>query len=344
MSLEDWLNKRWYPSEGREARGLPLLAPVEGLYRLALKGRKSWARSHEPDPLSVPVIVVGNITAGGAGKTPLVAELARWLHERGMNPGIVSRGYGGRAKSYPYQVTEQSHPLESGDEPLMLRLVTGLPVMVSPNRAEAAQALIDYHQCDVILSDDGLQHYGLWRSLEICVVDGQRGFGNGRLLPRGPLREPLSRLDHVDVVISNGEPAPRVREQCGERLDFTMKLEPSCWHQFNLDQTSTLKLESGPEPGPAHGVAAIGNPQRFFQTLRLLGYEVMEQAFGDHHEFSAQELQFDGVTPVMMTMKDAVKCRDFWQTHWWALEVRARLPDLFYQKIHQHIQNFSQHD
>lgn len=344
MSLEDWFNKRWYPSEGRGITGLSLLAPVEGLYRLALKGRKSWARSHEPEPMQVPVIVVGNITAGGAGKTPLVAELARWLHERGMNPGIVSRGYGGRAKSYPYQVTEQSHPLESGDEPLMLRLVTGLPVMVSPNRAEAAQALVDYHQCDVILSDDGLQHYGLWRSMEICVVDGQRGFGNGRLLPRGPLREPVSRLDHVDVVISNGEPAPPVREQCGDRLDYTMELEPACWHQFNLDQTSTLKLESGPEPGPVHGVAAIGNPQRFFRTLKMLGYEVMEQAFSDHHEFSQLELQFDGITPVMMTMKDAVKCRDFWQTHWWALEVRARLPDLFYQKIHQHIQNFAKHD
>ncbi|WP_323844136.1 tetraacyldisaccharide 4'-kinase [Microbulbifer magnicolonia] len=343
MSLEDWLNRRWYPEEGR-VKTLPLLAPLESLYRGVSRRRRRANRESPPAALSVPVIVVGNITVGGAGKTPLVAELARWLRERGRNPGIVSRGYGGRAKQYPYQVTAQSHPLESGDEPLMLHLVTGLPVMVSPNRAEAAQALVDYHQCDVILSDDGLQHYQLWRSLEICVVDGHRGLGNGHMLPRGPLRESADRLRNVDLVVVNGEPEEQVRAQCGELLEFQMNLEPACWHQFNLDQTSTLKLSSGPEPGPCHGVAAIGNPKRFFRELQKLGFRVMGQPFADHHQFTPQELQFDGETPVIMTMKDAVKCRDFWQSHWWALEVRARLPDVFYQKIHQHLQQFSQHE
>ena len=343
MSLEDWFNKRWYP-EGRRSIALPLLQPLSSVYRgVADKRRREYLES-PPPALAVPVIVVGNITAGGAGKTPLVAELARWLHERGMNPGIVSRGYGGRTKEYPYQVTAQSHPLESGDEPLMLHLITGLPVMVSPDRTEAARALIDYHQCDVILSDDGLQHYKLWRSMEICVVDGHRGLGNGRVLPRGPLREPQERLRSVDLVVANGEPEEKVREQCGDLIGFTMELQPSNWHQFNLDQTSTVKLESGPEPGPVHGVAAIGNPQRFFRQLHRMGYRVSEQAFGDHHQFSPQELQFDGETPVIMTMKDAVKCRDFWQSHWWALEVRAILPDLFYQKVHQHLQKFSAND
>ncbi len=343
MSLEDWFNKRWYPEAGRTTN-LPLLAPLESLYRRVSSSRRRASLGEPPAPLAVPVIVIGNITAGGAGKTPLVAELARWLRERGRNPGIVSRGYGGRAKQYPYQVTAQSHPLESGDEPLMLHLVTGLPVMVSPNRAEAAQALIDYHQCDVILSDDGLQHYKLWRSLEVCVVDGHRGLGNGHMLPRGPLREPVERLRAVDLVVVNGEPEERVKQQCGELLEFQMKLEPANWHQFNLDQTSTLKLTSGPEPGQVHAVAAIGNPQRFFRELHQLGYRVVEQAFADHHQFTPQELQFDGETPVIMTMKDAVKCRDFWQSHWWALEVRAQLPDLFYQKIHQHLQKFSEDD
>ncbi|WP_428821338.1 tetraacyldisaccharide 4'-kinase [Microbulbifer sp. MCCC 1A16149] len=340
MSLEDWLNKRWYPAtESGEVSGtqLPLLAPLELAFRHGSRWRK---QRNQPEPLSVPVIVVGNITVGGAGKTPLVAELGRWLKERGRKPGIISRGYGGRAKHYPYNVTAESHPLESGDEPLMLHLMTGLPVMVSPKRAEAASALISEHGCDVILSDDGLQHYGLWRSMEICVVDGQRGLGNEHLLPRGPLRESADRLRSVDMVVVNGQPSALVESQVGEELDFTMELQPSRWHQFNLDQTSTLKIESGPEVGPCHGVAAIGNPQRFFNALRDIGFTVMEMAFPDHHQFSQQELQLDGVTPVIMTMKDAVKCRDFWQSHWWAMEAQAQLPDLFYQRIHQHLQSF----
>ncbi len=338
--MEDWFNKHWYPDRERLSP-TALLTPLSAIYRAVTGFRRRAFRESPPEPLPVPVIVVGNITVGGAGKTPLVAELARWLGERGFNPGIVSRGYGGRAKEYPYQVTAQSHPLESGDEPLMLHLITGLPVMVSPDRNEAARALVDYHQCDVILSDDGLQHYGLWRSLEICVIDGQRGLGNRHLLPRGPLREPPERLESVDIVVVNGEPEERVEEYCGDQIDFAMNLRPASWHQFNLDQTSTLKLASGPEVGPCHAVAAIGNPQRFFRELRQMGYQVMEQAFADHHQFSPQELHFDGETPVIMTMKDAVKCRDFWQGHWWALEVRAILPDLFYQRIHQHLQDFS---
>ncbi|SDK20893.1 tetraacyldisaccharide 4'-kinase [Microbulbifer yueqingensis] len=341
MSMEDWFNKRWYPEEDDKSSALALMSPLSSLYGVVSRHRRRAYEDNPPEALPVPVIVVGNITVGGAGKTPLVAELARWLHKRGWNPGIVSRGHGGRAREYPYQVTAQSHSLESGDEPLMLHLITGLPVMVSPDRREAAQALIDYHQCDVILADDGLQHYKLWRSMEICVVDGHRGLGNGKLLPQGPLREPASRLESVDLVVANGEPEAGVREQCGDQVDFTMKLEPASWHQFNLDQTSTLKLSSGPEIGPCHAVAAIGNPQRFFRELRDMRYQVMEQAFDDHHQFSPQELQFDGETPVVMTMKDAVKCRDFWQSHWWALEVRASLPDDFYQRIHQHLQDFS---
>ncbi|WP_226704545.1 tetraacyldisaccharide 4'-kinase [Microbulbifer elongatus] len=340
MSLEDWLNKRWYPAaEGGidSSMPLPLLAPLELAFRQGSRLRKL---RNSPEPLPVPVIVVGNITVGGAGKTPLVAELGRWLQERGRKPGIISRGYGGRAKHYPYSVSAQSHPLESGDEPLMLHLMTGLPVMVSPKRAEAAEALIAEHGCDVIISDDGLQHYGLWRSMEICVVDGQRGLGNEHLLPRGPLRESPERLGSVDMVVVNGEPNALVESQCGDQADFVMELAPSLWHQFNLDQTSTLKLESGPEAGPCHAVAAIGNPQRFFNALRNLGYTVMEMPFPDHHQFTQHELQLDGETPVIMTMKDAVKCRDFWQSHWWAMEVQAQLPDIFYQRIHQHLESF----
>ncbi|MCA0901512.1 tetraacyldisaccharide 4'-kinase [Microbulbifer agarilyticus] len=340
MSLEDWLNKRWYPAtDGGEDSGnqLPLFAPLEVAFRHGSRWRK---QRNKPAPLPVPVIVVGNITVGGAGKTPLVAELGRWLQERGRKPGIISRGYGGRAKHYPYNVTAQSHPLESGDEPLMLHLMTGLPVMVAPKRLEAAEALIEQHGCDVILSDDGLQHYALWRSMEICVVDGQRGLGNGHLLPRGPLRESVDRLDSVDMVVANGQPSELALSQCGEKLDFTMELEPALWHQFNLDQTSSLKLESGPEVGPCIAVAGIGNPPRFFNALRAAGYTVTEMPFSDHHQYSAQELQLDGITPVIMTMKDAVKCRDFWQSHWWALEARAVLPETFYQRIHQHLESF----
>ncbi|MEW5250240.1 tetraacyldisaccharide 4'-kinase [Microbulbifer discodermiae] len=341
MSLEDWFNRRWYPN-GNSGSPLVPLAPLSGLYGVLAGRRRRRYLTQPPEPLPVPVIVVGNITVGGAGKTPLVAELARWLHGRGLNPGIVSRGYGGRPRAYPYQVTAQSHVLESGDEPLMLHLVTGRPVMVSPNRTEAARALIDYHQCDVIIADDGLQHYALWRSLEICVVDGVRGLGNGRLLPRGPLREPGSRLRQVDMVVVNGEPTEKVRQQCGDLLEFQMLLEPSCWHQFNLDDTSTLELSSGPEPGPCHAVCAIGNPQRFFRGLSAMGYQAKEQAFGDHHQFTPHELHFDGETPVIMTMKDAVKCRDFWQSHWWALEVRTKLPNTFYQRVYSHLQEFQQ--
>ncbi|GMG88260.1 tetraacyldisaccharide 4'-kinase [Biformimicrobium ophioploci] len=329
MSLESWINRQWYESKS----GVRWMTPLAALYRKVVNKKRAQYLENPPLPLRVPVVVVGNLTAGGAGKTPLVAEITRQLQARGHRPAIISRGYGGKAPSYPYAVTEQSHPLESGDEPLLLRVVTSAPVYVDPERARAAEAAIAHSQCDVLVADDGLQHYGLWRSVEVCVVDGSRGFGNGKLIPQGPLREPLERLDSVDFIVVNGAPEASVAAQLSGRETHEMHVAPARWHQFRLDRESDIEIEEGPRPGRCHVVAGIANPGRVFRTVEQMGFEVIPHPFDDHHEFTANDLKFGDDYPVIMTMKDAVKCRAFWQPHWWALEIKAELPDALLEEL-----------
>ncbi len=295
---------------------IPLWARVlEPAYRtLRAAHRAVYAsRLRRPWRAPVPVIVVGNITAGGSGKTPLVLALVDLLRAQGRHPGVVSRGYG-RSGRAACRVGAASSAAAVGDEPLLIHQCTGVPVAVAPRRAEAVRLLLDAG-VDVIVADDGLQHAALARDLEIAVVDGVRRFGNGRLLPAGPLRDTPARLRRVDfVVCNNGTPA------AGE---FSMRLQP-----LPLEPVAPAAAGTAPPVPPAevHAVAGLGDPQRFFATLRAQGYRVQAHPFPDHHAYRAADFAFDdGRLPLLMTGKDAVKCRALARAHWWVQPVRAEL-------------------
>jgi len=277
---------------------------------------------------ALPVIVVGNISVGGNGKTPFVIWLCELLIKQGYRPGIVSRGYGGKSKRYPLLVDDQSIGKEAGDEPIMLYKRLGIPVVVDPVRSKAAKYLSDHHLADIIITDDGLQHYALQRDIEIVVVDGKRRFGNQHLMPMGPLREPLSRLNSVDFIINNGE---------HEEGEFTMLLAP--------DDCLSVDGENRPLPTnkPINACAAIGYPQRFFETLKKQQFILNKTvSFADHNPFSAQDFeQFNPHTPLLMTEKDAVKCIGFAQDNWWYLPISAQLPSVFEKQLIEKIKEIT---
>jgi len=262
------------------------------LYRLRIFG------STHP---GIPVIVVGNLTAGGSGKTPLALRIVEMLRARGWKPGIVSRGYGGSAAAEgaaPRAAHIASDPAEVGDEPILLARRSGCPVWVAADRVAACRLLREtYPECDVIVADDGLQHYALARDVEICVVDG-RGFGNGFLHPAGPLREPASRLRTVGAVVTHG---------AGGVPGYAMRLEGDRLVRFtDARDTRPLKDFAGQT---LHAVAGIGDPKRFFLQLARHGLKIVPHEFPDHHPFRAQDLEFGDAAPVVMTEKDAVKCK-----------------------------------
>lgn len=262
--------------------------------------------------LTVPVIVVGNITVGGSGKTPLTIALARVLQQRGWRPGVVSRGYGGRSRDRPRRVSVDDDPLDVGDEPLLI--VRHCPVVVDPRRPRGASRLVELG-CDVVLADDGLQHYALGRDIELVMVDGERRFGNGFCLPAGPLREPLSRLREVDFIVANGA------AQSGE---FAMRLPMRT--VVSLRQPEQTHPLADWRDRAVHAVAGIGHPERFFRQLREAGLRVEAHPFPDHHRFRPEELAFPGDKPILMTEKDAVKCRLFATARHWVVPVEAELP------------------
>jgi tetraacyldisaccharide 4'-kinase len=308
-----WLERHWYHKTPLSL----LLRPVSWVYCLLILLRRGLYRFGviASVKLPVPVIVVGNITVGGSGKTPLVLWLASFLRQKGLRPGIVLRGYGGSAADWPHGVTPIHDPDVVGDEAVMLARQSECPVAADPDRVRGAQFLIREHRCDVIVSDDGLQHLRLARDIEIAVIDGARRFGNGYCLPAGPLREPLSRLRGVSLRVATGPP----RE--GE---LGMQLEDTGLCRVNLPEayasTGVFRGET------VHAVAGIGNPARFFAHLRRLDIEIIEHPFPDHHRFTAQDIRFSDNRPVIMTHKDAVKCERFAGDHVWYLMVEAR-PD-----------------
>jgi len=268
-------------------------------YRLGV-----WRKRRFP----VPVIVVGNITVGGTGKTPLVIWLAQYLRSHGWRPGIVSRGYGGEATHWPQQVRADSDPASVGDEAVMLAALTGCPMCVGPDRPDAVQALLAHTDVNIVISDDGMQHYALARDLEIAVIDGERRLGNGFLLPAGPLREPRSRLNRVDLVVVNGQ---------GRDNEYSMKLFKPLLRPLAGNGAMEISELAG---RAVHAVAGIGNPQRFFQLLTRHGIDVEPHPYPDHHPFEAGDLKYDDGLPILMTEKDAVKCRclpcrDCWVVH-----------------------------
>ncbi|WP_019918561.1 tetraacyldisaccharide 4'-kinase [Methyloversatilis discipulorum] len=301
-----------------------LLWPLSLLFRLVSSMRRAAfsAGLLQAERLPVPVVVVGNIIAGGAGKTPLTLYLARALAERGWRPLIVTRGYGGRADAV-HEVGARADVTESGDEPVLLARRSGLPVWVGRRRAEAARAGLSAHpECDLVLCDDGLQHYALARDVEIAVLD-RRGVMNGFHLPAGPLRESIARLRTVDAVVLNGLSTPPEVV----RTAFRMRLHGERFHR--LDRPEQQATAADLRGLRLHAVAGIGEPARFFDYLRALGLDFVAHPFPDHHVYSSQDLAFPDCDALLLTEKDAVKCYGLSDTPMWVLPVEAHLdPDL----------------
>lgn len=317
MSLARKIEQIWYEdSHWRWA-----LAPLSLLYRVVVTYRRQrWlSGKKEAYHSRAPVVVIGNLTVGGTGKTPLTLACLDLALELGLRPGVISRGYGGKARSYPCRVDQNPDPGLVGDEPLLIWRRSGCPVVVSPLRAEAAQQLETDFAPDIIFSDDGLQHYALARQTEIVVVDGKRGFGNGWCLPAGPLREPLQRLTQVDFVVYNGADSP---DGSGLRFD----LIPGDWVAVGQPMKRCATPELIKQKGLGQvALAGIGNPERFFETLHQLGFEAETHSFPDHYQYTAEDFAPFKNRTLLMTEKDAVKCAGLGLTDAWYLEVKAQL-------------------
>lgn len=318
-----WLDA-WY---GQRKWTLWLL-PLMWLFRGLTAVRRYWLTRYCQQPLQVPVVIVGNISVGGTGKTPLLIALVEHLQAQGFTPGVVSRGYGARAPHYPYLLTPQSPVTATGDEPYAIYQQTGCAVCIGPDRAASAH-LLEQQGCNVLISDDGLQHYRLERDIEIAVIDGQRGFGNGFCLPVGPLREPVTRLHSVDFVIVNGSGQAAVETQ--HKARFSMTIAADIWQ--TLVDGQSHPLDHLPAGTRVHAIAGIGNPRRFYHTLRELQLDVVEHDFPDHHAYDTQDFNFTEALPVVMTVKDAVKCSAFARPDWYALHIQAKLPVEFWQQF-----------
>ncbi len=311
MRAEQLADRIWY----RRHPAAFLLWPLSLLFGL-LAGlrrqayRQGWLACAR---LPVPLIVVGNISVGGVGKTPVVIALVQALAEAGYRPGVVSRGYG-RAGRDALLLDDGTAVAHSGDEPALIRARCACPVAVGADRPRAARLLLEAG-VDVIVSDDGLQHYAMARDIEIAVVDGRRGVGNGFLLPAGPLREPPARLQNVDLVLVNGDGTA----VAGERL------RPALGAAQPLRGGEAVPLDAF-AGRPLHAVTGIGDPERFFDALRAQGLDIRAHAFADHHRFVPADLDFGDDAPLLMTEKDAVKCRAFAPPQSWAVPLQLTLP------------------
>lgn len=265
----------------------------------------------------IPIIVVGNITVGGTGKTPLVIWLAHFLKTKGFNPGIVTRGVGGKKQVLPFHVTQNTDPHVVGDEAVLLKERTGCPLVVCINRVAAVKDLLMHSDCDVVITDDGLQHYRLKRDIEIAVIDAERQLGNRCFLPAGPLRESPLRLKKVDFVVQHGaaQPGMLAMQLTGEKV-------------VAVADRSVIALQDFAQK-KVHAVAGIGHPNRFFAALKAQGFEVIEHVFPDHYLYCRDDFQFGDALPIIMTEKDAVKCKSFADHRFWFLPVDAKLDKVF---------------
>ncbi|MGM0630409.1 MAG: tetraacyldisaccharide 4'-kinase [Pseudomonadota bacterium] len=311
-----WLQKQWYKAKLHPL--LILLTPLSLLFWLLTNLRRSFyylglIKRYKAE---VPVIVVGNISVGGTGKTPMVVSLCQWLKDEGWKPGIVSRGYGAKGP-FPHSVSENDKAADVGDEPLLMRRRIGCPVVIAPKRAKAAQLMSEQHpEVDVIISDDGLQHYALKRDIELIMIDAERGTGNGWLLPAGPLREGPWRLKGADWVISNYGRHAFARH--------VVDVEPGQWYRVDNNEKVELEPDSS-----FNAVAGIGYPQRFFNSLSEQGVQVEKSlAFADHHVFSEEDFSQLSGKPILMTEKDAGKCQSFAQPDWYYQTIEAQLPEI----------------
>ena len=322
----------WYDPDA----AVPLWARLlEGVYGTVVDWRRrlyrrGWRRSIR---VPVPVIVVGNVTAGGAGKTPVTMALVERLRAAGWTPGVASRGYGREQAGTARWVDAGTPARLGGDEPVLVARKTGVPVRVDADRVAAARALVAAG-CDVVVCDDGLQHYRLARDIEIEVVDAQRGYGNGRMMPAGPLREPVSRAMACDFRILN------LGQGSGQAATIGFGQWP-----MRLALTGARPLDGGRERSlqafagqRVHAVAGIAHPERFFAMLRAAGLAVVPHAFADHHAFTREDLQFSSDLPVLMTEKDAVKCAAFADARLYAVPLSADLPAAFWTGLMQRLE------
>ncbi len=291
--------------------------------------RRRWLSKFKQVKLATPLLVVGNISVGGTGKTPLLIALVKFLQTQGFTPGVISRGYGGKAPSYPYLLKADTHAHESGDEPLSIFRQTGCQLCVGPDRLASARLLED-QGCDILLSDDGLQQYALGRDIEIAVVDGQRGLGNGYCLPVGPLREGAKRLKSVDWVVVNSAAAGFVLPGLGKLFYVPMAIAARELVNLKSGERCPVDMFAGQQ---LDAVAGIGNPQRFYLSLQALGITPVAHDFPDHHAYSGDDFAFNDGSPLIMTEKDAVKCAGFARDNWYYLAIDAQLPDNFYQAL-----------
>lgn len=334
------VDRLWYG----KSRPLWFLAPLSWLYLAISSSRRRKAWQTMGSALPAPVVVIGNITAGGTGKSPLTGWLVAELQAAGWQPVIISRGYGGTSSQYPLLVDANTDPAIAGDEPVMLARSTQCPVVVDPQRRRGATWALEQKLGNILVCDDGLQHYLLPRDIELAVFDGVRGIGNGAIIPVGPLREPVSRLSSVDyVVVNGGEAVP------GESSSDFQGVEHSQIHAMALEPTSLIHVKTGEtrpvsdlRGQPVRAVAGIGNPGRFFDTLRDLGAQVEEAPFSDHHGFKASDLKTSAGQWLLMTSKDAVKCQSIAPDNAWALSVQARLSQNFSVQIMSDIRKCSE--
>ncbi len=330
-----WYEGAWWPY---------LLLPLSWLYRVLSGLRKAkLVREAANNPLAVPVLVIGNISVGGTGKTPLILALSSELKAAGLKVGIVSRGYGAAATEYPLEVNDAHDAELVGDEPRLLRRITQCPVVIDPQRRRACEFLLANHSVDVILSDDGLQHYALPRDIEIAVVDGERLFGNGLCLPAGPLREAPSRLRAVDVIVVNTGSQLRdvsavLTAVGGNDLPpvHSMHLQPRMLHNMKNEEQRPFAGAPFKMGDRVQAVAGIGNPQRFFDLVDELPYAVEYFPFPDHHPYTEQDFKDAGIDlarPIVMTEKDGIKCQSFANENFWVLHADVQLPQQFHTLV-----------
>ncbi|MDW3094872.1 MAG: tetraacyldisaccharide 4'-kinase [Gammaproteobacteria bacterium] len=313
-----WVNSVWYGANILSY----LLLPLSGVFAVTAKARK-WKQCHSKINFPVPVIVVGNITVGGTGKTPMVTALVKNLQRQEFKPGVASRGYG-RQATQAVTVEESHSAYYVGDEPLMIFNNTCATVMVGEDRVDVIEKLIKDHQCDVIICDDGVQDYRFEHDIEIIMIDGERAFGNHKLLPAGPLRESIKRLQDADFVVATSKVVPPVSEDC-------MKLQLS--ECVSLSDSNNKCSIANFKDQAVHAVAGIGNPNRFFNNLTSLGLKVIEHAYPDHVHYELSDFSFSDQNPILMTEKDAVKCQKLALDNAWYVPVQTVLPDDFMSRV-----------
>ena len=320
QKTSNFIEEAWYENKS----WIKILIPISWIYRFLFKlfRKRDLSSSWKPD---FKTIVIGNLTVGGTGKTPLVIWLANELKKEGLHPGIVSRGYKSTAKDNPILINQSSNASEVGDEPLIIFNNTNCPVVVGTNRVEAAKYLIENKKCNVLISDDGLQHFKLGRDIEIAMIDGMRKFGNNLLLPAGPLREPIKKLEQVDFVINTN--TFHSKEAESKENNFLMTYKPISW--VNLVTQESIDINDWSKDRIVYGIAGIGNPSSFFSLLRSLDFQVIEKVFPDHHEFIDTDFFEMNDLPVVMTEKDAIKCKFLKNPNCWYLKIEPVINEDF---------------